>query len=141
MQSLSGTGALRNGAEFLKRQLNANIYYVSDPTWGNHNLIFKNAGFTEARKYRYWDAQKKGLNFDGMLEDLRSAPEGAVVILHACAHNPTGVDPSREQWGQIADVVKEKKLFPFFDCAYQVCNNLIYLVTVGHKLVTGLCFW
>lgn len=119
MQALSGTGALRNGAEFLKRILKYNVVYYSDPTWGNHGLIFKNAEFGEIRKYRYWDQATRGFNFDGMMEDLTNAPENSVIILHACAHNPTGIDPSKEQWEKIADVMSEKKLFPFFDCAYQ----------------------
>ncbi len=118
-QSLSGTGALRNGAEFLKRQLGYSTYLVSEPTWGNHNLIFKNGGFTEGIKYRYWDAATRGFDFEGMLADLKAAPDRSVVVLHACAHNPTGVDPSREEWTKIADAVAEKKHFPFFDCAYQ----------------------
>merc|ERR1712080_525467 len=107
------------GAEFLHRILGYDTYYVSDPTWGNHNLIFKNAGFTSANKYRYWEANEKAFNFDGMLADLDTAPENSVVILHACAHNPTGIDPSKEQWMKIADLIERKKLFPFFDCAYQ----------------------
>lgn len=119
MQALSGTGALRNGAEFLFRLLQRNVYYVSDPTWGNHNGVFKHAGFTEGRKYRYWNAATRGFDFEGMMEDLRNAPENAVIILHACAHNPTGIDPTKEQWEKIADVIQEKKLFPFFDSAYQ----------------------
>jgi len=118
-QALSGTGALRNGAEFLSRITGLNCAYYSDPTWGNHGLIFKNAGFTDIRKYRYWDAQRKCLDFDGFIEDLENAPAKAVIILHACAHNPTGVDPSKEQWAKIADVIERKNLFPFFDCAYQ----------------------
>jgi len=119
VQALSGTGALRVGAEFLKNIMGRDTAYYSDPTWGNHGLIFKNAGFKTINKYRYWDAESKGLNFAGMIEDLNNAPEGAVIILHACAHNPTGIDPSKEQWGQIADLIKTKNLFPFFDCAYQ----------------------
>jgi len=118
-QALSGTGALRNGAEFLARINGFRCCYYSDPTWGNHGLVFKNAGFTDLRKYRYWDATKKGLDFAGMKEDLEAAPENAVVILHACAHNPTGVDPSKEQWKELAELVRRKRLFPFFDCAYQ----------------------
>ncbi len=128
---LSGTGALRIGADFLRRQLNASVYYVSDPTWGNHNLIFKHAGFEEGRKYRYWDAVKKSLDFEGMKADLEAAPENAVIILHACAHNPTGVDPTPEQWKEIADIVEKKKLFPFFDCAYQVLKSFIFIVFVA----------
>ncbi|XP_023328208.1 aspartate aminotransferase, cytoplasmic isoform X2 [Eurytemora carolleeae] len=119
VQALSGTGALRVGAEFLHTILKADTVYNSDPTWGNHNLIFKNAGFKNINKYRYWDPEGKGLNFPGLMEDLGGAPEGAVVVLHACAHNPTGVDLNKEQWGQLADLIEKKKLFPFFDCAYQ----------------------
>lgn len=85
----------------------------------NHRLVFLNAGFKEAREYRYWHPENRGLDIEGLLEDLRNAPEGAVVILHACAHNPTGCDPTHEQWAQIADVVHQKRLFPFFDSAYQ----------------------
>jgi len=119
VQSLSGTGALRNGAEFLKRILGATTVYYSDPTWGNHGLIFKNSGFTELRKYRYWDKDAKAIAWDGMVEDLNNAPAKSIVILHACAHNPTGVDMSKEQWAKVADICHEKDLFPFFDCAYQ----------------------
>ncbi|KAK5646922.1 hypothetical protein RI129_005386 [Pyrocoelia pectoralis] len=119
VQCLSGTGALRVGAEFLARQLGSEIFYYSTPSWENHNLVFTNAGFKEARQYRYWSAEKRGLDIDGFLEDLRNAPENSVIILHACAHNPTGCDPTQEQWKQIADVIEEKHLFPFLDSAYQ----------------------
>eukprot|EP00096_Caligus_rogercresseyi_P006553 TRINITY_DN2307_c0_g1_i1.p1 TRINITY_DN2307_c0_g1~~TRINITY_DN2307_c0_g1_i1.p1 ORF type:complete len:410 (-),score=125.33 TRINITY_DN2307_c0_g1_i1:433-1662(-) len=119
VQSLSGTGALRNGAEFCHKMLKQSVFYVSTPTWGNHNSIFLRSGFTEARKYRYWNQESKGFDFDGMIEDLKAAPANAVIILHAVAHNPTGIDPTQEQWKAIADVMEEKKLFPFFDCAYQ----------------------
>jgi len=119
VQALSGTGALRVGAEFLKNILGRSVVYYSDPTWGNHGLIFKNAGFAAINKYRYYHAGTKGLDFAGMLEDLGNAPEGAVIILHACAHNPTGVDLNKEQWAEVADLMKQKKLFCFFDCAYQ----------------------
>ncbi|MPC12375.1 Aspartate aminotransferase, cytoplasmic [Portunus trituberculatus] len=86
---------------------------------GNHRLIFQLAGFTNLCTYRYWDAEKRGLNIDGMLEDLSKAPENSVVILHACAHNPTGVDPTQDQWKKIADLIESRKLFPLFDSAYQ----------------------
>merc|ERR1719175_427207 len=119
VQALSGTGALRNGAEFLSRITGLKCCYYSDPTWGNHGLVFKNAGFTELRKYRYWDESRKGLDWEGMMEDLEGAPMHSVIILHACAHNPTGVDPTKEQWAKIAELIKRKNLFPFFDCAYQ----------------------
>nr|ACO15246.1 Aspartate aminotransferase, cytoplasmic [Caligus clemensi] len=119
VQSLSGTGALRNGAEFCCKMLKHTVFYVSTPTWGNHNSIFLKSGFTEARKYRYWNNESKGFDFEGMIEDLKNAPQNSVIILHAVAHNPTGIDPTQDQWKAIADVMEEKKLFPFFDCAYQ----------------------
>jgi aspartate aminotransferase len=118
-QGISGTGSLRIGADFLKRNLGSDIVYVSKPTWANHRTIFMRAGFSEIRDYTYWDAEKRGLALDKMCEDLRNAPEGAVVLLHGCAHNPTGVDPTPEQWKIISDVIKEKNLVPFIDIAYQ----------------------
>jgi aspartate aminotransferase len=81
--------------------------------------VFSAAG-VPAKTYRYWDAQGRRLDIQGMLADLQSAPEGSVVLLHACAHNPTGVDPTQEQWKQIAQVMKARKQLPFFDSAYQV---------------------
>jgi aspartate aminotransferase len=119
MQSLSGTGALRNGAAFLAAILKRTTFYFSDPTWENHRKVFMDAGFTTPKTYRYWNSKTRALDFEGMLEDLEAAPEGAVIILHACAHNPTGVDPTQEQWKQIAEVMKRKNLFTFFDSAYQ----------------------
>ncbi|XP_053698221.1 aspartate aminotransferase, cytoplasmic [Sabethes cyaneus] len=119
VQTLSGTGALRVGAEFLARILKRTTFYYSSPTWENHHKVFVYAGFTEPRTYRYWNQEKRGIDFEGMIADLKAAPAGAVVILHACAHNPTGIDPTQEQWKQIADVCEQQKLFPFFDSAYQ----------------------
>lgn len=81
--------------------------------------MFNHANFKNIQNYRYWDASKRNLDIDGMLEDLNNLSEGTAVILHVCAHNPTGVDPTQEQWARIADVMEKKKLFPFFDCAYQ----------------------
>lgn len=135
IQSLSGTGALRVGAEFLARVLGKKIFYYSEPTWENHKLLFKNAGFVEGRAYRYWDNATRGFDFGGMMEDLRNAPEDSVIILHACAHNPTGTDPTLEQWTEIAEIMKERKLFPFFDCAYQgfASGNLVNDAAVVRK--------
>lgn len=118
VQALSGTGALRVGAEFIATHFPGTKVFISDPTWGNHFKIFGNAGL-ETVKYRYWDPSSRGLNLAGMLEDLSKAPQGSVVVLHVCAHNPTGVDPTKDQWAQILDVVKARKLLPFFDSAYQ----------------------
>jgi len=91
---------------------------VSGRTWGNHNRIFAVCGI-EIRKYRYWDPSTRGLNFAGMIEDLTAAPDGSVVLLHACAHNPTGVDPTPEQWEKIRVLCQQKQLLPLFDSAYQ----------------------
>ncbi|KAM7330240.1 aspartate aminotransferase, cytoplasmic [Alexandromys fortis] len=124
VQSLGGTGALRIGADFLGRWYNGidnkdTPIYVSSPTWENHNAVFSAAGFKDIRSYRYWDAEKRGLDLQGFLSDLENAPEFSVFVLHACAHNPTGTDPTPEQWKQIAAVMKRRFLFPFFDSAYQ----------------------
>jgi len=119
IQCLSGTGSLRIGAEFLKRIMGCDTVYISAPTWGNHNLLFKYTGYSQIRTYRYWDADKKGMDWEGLCEDLGAAPAKSVIILHACAHNPTGLDPTKEQWEKIAEICRANQLFPFFDCAYQ----------------------
>ncbi|XP_011497433.1 PREDICTED: probable aspartate aminotransferase, cytoplasmic [Ceratosolen solmsi marchali] len=119
VQTLSGTGALRVAAEFLARNLHFNTFYYSKPTWENHRLIFLNGGFKNNFEYRYWNPDSRGIDLNGMIEDLRNAPVNAVIILHTCAHNPTGCDPTHAQWDKIADVIEEKHLFPIFDTAYQ----------------------
>uniref|UniRef100_A0A481MQK5 Aspartate aminotransferase n=1 Tax=Nipponaphis monzeni TaxID=196483 RepID=A0A481MQK5_9HEMI len=119
VQSLSGSGALRVGAEFLAKHLKCTTFYYSLPTWENHHLIFMNSGFNDAKTYRYWNEEKRSLDCDGFFEDLSNAPENSVIILHGCAHNPTGLDPTKDQWKQIAEIMKERKLIPFFDNAYQ----------------------
>jgi aspartate/tyrosine/aromatic aminotransferase len=116
-QSLSGTGALKILADYLYKFRIAPIY-VSKPTWANHQQIFKAAGL-EVRDYTYYDPKTKGLDINGLLKDLENAQPGSIILLHTCAHNPTGVDPTPEQWHQIAKVMKENDLFPFFDTAYQ----------------------
>lgn len=116
-QTIAGSGALSMGMEFLRRTKPA-CFYTSAPTWANHSGMIKQAGFTE-RKLRYYDPETKSLQFDAYLEDLSKATHGSIVLLQACAHNPTGVDPSEEQWRAIAKVMKARNLFPFFDCAYQ----------------------
>jgi aspartate/tyrosine/aromatic aminotransferase len=118
VQTLSGTGALRLGAEFLKRYAPGATIYVSDPTWGTHNSIMDQAG-VPLKKYRYWDAKNKNLDLAGMLADIESAPDGSIIMLHAAAHNPTGVDPTKEQWDQIKDVCAKKMHLCWFDSAYQ----------------------
>ncbi|EIE18335.1 aspartate aminotransferase [Coccomyxa subellipsoidea C-169] len=118
LQSLSGTGSLRVAADFIAKFLPGTTAYLSNPTWGNHKNIFADAG-VEWKWYRYFDPKTVGLDFEGLMEDIRAAPEGSVIVLHGCAHNPTGVDPTREQWEKIADLVIEKNHLPFFDVAYQ----------------------
>ncbi|KAJ2721817.1 aspartate transaminase aat1 [Coemansia sp. Benny D115] len=118
-QSISGTGALRIGGAFLERFFGVQpTVYLPDPSWGNHAAVFRDSGLKVA-KYRYYDASTNGLNLAGMLEDIRAMPRGSVVLLHACAHNPTGVDPSPEQWEQIRAAVEEREHLAFFDMAYQ----------------------
>ncbi|KAH8254201.1 hypothetical protein KR032_008859, partial [Drosophila birchii] len=119
VQTISGTGALRVAADFLHTQLKRNVVYYSNPTWENHHKIFCDAGFTTLKSYRYWDQAQRQLDFKNMVADLNEAPPGAVIILHACAHNPTGIDPTQEQWKELADLMEKKKLFPLFDSAYQ----------------------
>lgn len=119
LQSLSGTGSLRIGAAFIAKFLpKGTTVYLSDPTWGNHVNIFGDAG-VPVKRYRYFDAKSIGLDFDGMCADLDAAPDGSVVLLHGCAHNPTGVDPTPEEWKAIADLCRRKNHLPFFDVAYQ----------------------
>jgi aspartate aminotransferase, cytoplasmic len=117
-QTISGTGSLRVGGEFIKLHLNAPAIYVSDPTWGNHNSIFNKVGLT-VKTYPYWNSQTKGFDAEGMIATLRAAPRGSVILLHASAHNPTGVDPTHDQWNQISQVMAQHKLIPYFDSAYQ----------------------
>ncbi|KAG8842093.1 aspartate transaminase aat1, partial [Serendipita sp. 411] len=119
-QSISGTGALRIGGAFFQRHYpGVKAIYLPTPTWGNHIPIFKDSGL-EVRRYRYFTpGEGVGLDWAGAVEDLKNAEEGAIVLLHACAHNPTGIDPTPEQWKELSNVLKSKKLFPFFDMAYQ----------------------
>ena len=117
-QSLGGTGALRIAAEFVKRQTGAKNVWISAPTWPNHNAIFKAVGIN-IRDYRYYDKASHGLDWDGLIADLSQAEAGDVVLLHGCCHNPTGIDPTPEQWETLAKMSAEKGWLPLFDFAYQ----------------------
>ncbi|GAA0327119.1 aspartate/tyrosine/aromatic aminotransferase [Morganella psychrotolerans] len=117
-QAPGGTGALRIAADFIAKQTSAKRVWISNPTWPNHNGIFANAGL-EICTYNYYDAENHSLNFDGMLASLETAQPGDVILLHGCCHNPTGIDPTTEQWAQLSVIVKEKGLLPVFDFAYQ----------------------
>ena len=113
-----GTGALRVAGQFLKKFYPDATVWVSDPTWPNHNGIFGDAGF-KVEKYTYFNAQERCLDFDGMLASMQSMAAGDIILLGACCHNPSGIDPSVEQWKQIAQVINDKKLLPLVDFAYQ----------------------
>jgi aspartate aminotransferase len=105
-QTISGTGANHLGALFLSKfYLKGAPVYVSNPTWANHKPIFNNVGL-ETRDYSYFNPKDNGLDIGGLLADLEAAPEGSIILLHACAHNPTGVDPTEDQWKAIADVME-----------------------------------
>ncbi|KAI8918434.1 pyridoxal phosphate-dependent transferase [Powellomyces hirtus] len=150
-QSLSGTGALRIGGEFLARWYEGaggKKIYLPAPSWGNHTPIFKDAGLDVAQ-YTYFDKKTNGLDFGGMIKDLKNIPSGSVVLLHACAHNPTGVDPTPEQWKEISTVMKQKEHLPFFDMAYQGFASgstvrdafaLRFFVDEGHKVMLAQSF-
>lgn len=121
-QSLGGTGALRIAAEFIKRQTNAQNVWISTPTWPNHNAIFNAVGIN-IREYRYYNKETKSLDWDNLIADLSQAQAGDVVLLHGCCHNPTGIDPTPEQWQTLAKMSAEKGWLPLFDFAYQGFGN------------------
>ena len=122
VQAIGGTGGLKIGADFLKKISPAAKVLISDPSWENHRALFTNAGFT-VESYAYYDAAKRGVNFDGMLASLNAAESGTIVVLHACCHNPTGYDITPAQWDQVIAVVKARSLTPFLDMAYQGFGN------------------
>ncbi len=117
-QAVGGTGALKIGADFLKQLQPGAVVAISDPSWENHRALFETAGFP-VQNYRYYDAASHDVNRAGMLEDLNALPAGSIVVLHACCHNPTGVDLTPADWQNVLDLVKAKGLIPFLDMAYQ----------------------
>ncbi|KXH68325.1 aminotransferase class I and II [Colletotrichum salicis] len=149
VQTISGTGAVHLGALFLAKFYKGNrTVYISNPTWANHNQIFGNVGLPIAQ-YPYFSKETKGLDFEGLKSTLSSAPERSIILLHACAHNPTGVDPTQEQWKEIAALMRQKNHFPFFDCAYQgfASGNLAqdawavrYFIEQGFELLIAQSF-
>jgi aromatic-amino-acid transaminase len=118
VQALGGTGALKIGADFLKRFSPNSEVFISDPSWENHRALFESAGFV-VNTYAYYDPATHGVNFEGMLESLNAMPAGSIVVLHACCHNPTGADLTQEQWGEVIKAVTANGLVPFLDMAYQ----------------------
>jgi aromatic-amino-acid transaminase len=118
LQTLGGSGGLKVGGDFLKRYFPQSNVWVSDPTWDNHRAMFEGAGFTVST-YPYYDAATGGLRFDAMLDAFRALPEQSIVLLHACCHNPTGVDLSAAQWAALIPVIHARRLIPYVDMAYQ----------------------
>ncbi|MGE6790735.1 L-aspartate aminotransferase apoenzyme [Pseudomonas guineae] len=117
-QAIGGTGALKVGADFLKRLLPDATVAISDPSWENHRALFESAGFP-VRNYRYYDAFSNGVNRGGLLEDLKNLPARSIVVLHACCHNPTGVDLTLDDWKAVLEILREREHVPFLDIAYQ----------------------
>ena len=118
VQAIGGTGALKIGADFLKRFAPDAEVYISDPSWENHRALFESAGF-KVNNYAYFDAATHGVNFAGMIADIKAMPAGSIVLLHACCHNPTGADLTSAQWDEVIAAVTNGGLVPFLDMAYQ----------------------
>jgi aromatic-amino-acid transaminase len=142
VQALGGTGGLKVGADFLKRLNPGAKVLISDPSWENHRALFTNAGFT-VETYPYYDADKKGVNFEAMLACLNAAAAGTVVVLHACCHNPTGYDISAAQWEQVIAAVKARGLVAFLDMAYQGFGDGIAEdgAVIGQFVAAGIDFF
>ncbi|RDI21405.1 amino acid aminotransferase [Pseudacidovorax intermedius] len=142
IQALGGTGGLKVGADFLKKLSPSAQVLISDPSWENHRALFTQAGF-EVGTYAYYDAAKRGIDFDGMLAALQGAAAGTIVVLHACCHNPTGYDLTPAQWDQVVEVVKARQLTPFLDMAYQGFGYGIAEdgAVIGKFVAAGLTFF
>ncbi len=142
VQAIGGTGGLKIGADFLKKlSPNAKVL-ISDPSWENHRALFTNAGF-EVGTYAYYDAEKRDVNFVGMLASLKAAAAGTIVVLHACCHNPTGYDITAAEWDQVIEVLKAGKLTPFLDMAYQGFGHGIKEdgAVIGKFVASGMNFF
>ena len=142
IQAIGGTGGLKVGADFLKKLSPNATVLISDPSWENHRALFTQAGF-KVESYPYYDAAKRGVDFDGMLAALNAAPAGTIVVLHACCHNPTGYDITAAQWDQVIAAVKAKNLTPFLDMAYQGFGHGIAEdgAVIGKFVAAGLTFF
>ena len=142
VQTLGGTGGLKIGADFIKRLNPKAKVLISDPSWENHLALFTNAGF-EVGTYRYYDAAKRGVNFDGMLADIQAAAPGTVILLHACCHNPTGYDINAAQWDQVVNAIKANNLVAFLDMAYQGFGHGIAEdgAVIGKFVASGMDFF
>jgi len=148
VQGVSGTGSLTIGGYFLGKFSESKDIYLPTPSWGNHTPIFKNSGLN-VKSYRYYNPENCGFDHAGAFEDLSNIPSGSIVMFHACAHNPTGVDPKEEQWKEMSDICKKRNLLPFFDMAYQGfasgdidrdANAVRYFVAQGHNVLLSQSF-
>jgi|TARA_B110000259_G_scaffold77448_1_gene90783 aromatic-amino-acid transaminase len=137
-QAPGGTGSLRIAAEFIKRQLGDVTIWVSEPTWANHIGVFEAAGLKIAR-YRYYDENVKDIDFDAVISDLQNAKSGDVLLVHGCCHNPTGIDPDKSQWIQLANLCADKNILPLFDFAYQGFAHGIEEDAEGLRIFTEHC--
>lgn len=135
-QAVGGTGALRLGADFLKRFLPSSELYLSSPSWENHRAVFETAGFV-VKDYAYYSAENHGLDFGAMKASLAALPAKSIVVLHACCHNPTGVDLNAAQWDEVVSIVRERDLVPFIDFAYQGFGEGITEDAVAVRAFTG----
>lgn len=149
VQGISGTGSLRIGGAFLAGFFpGPKDIYLPTPSWGNHTPIFRHSGLN-VKAYRYYKPSTCGLDFAGALEDINKIPEKSIILLHACAHNPTGVDPKPEQWAELSSLIKKRNLFPFFDMAYQGFASgdvdkdafaVRYFLKEGHQIALAQSF-
>ncbi|MBZ5756929.1 aspartate/tyrosine/aromatic aminotransferase [Pseudomonas sp. S5(2021)] len=142
VQALGGTGALKIGADFLKRLLPDATVAISNPSWENHRALFESAGFP-VHQYAYYDAASHGVDRAGMLADLKALPARSIIVLHACCHNPTGVDLGIDDWKQVIEVLREKDHIPFVDIAYQGFGDGIEEDAAAVRLFaeTGMTFF
>jgi aspartate aminotransferase, mitochondrial len=128
-QSISGTGGCRLAGELVKTFFGKVKVYIPNPTWGNHLAVYRCAGL-EPVYYKYYDPVNKTVDFEGLVQDIENAEDGSFFMLHACAHNPTGCDPTRAQWDQLSQIMLRKQHLVLFDCAYQVCSTMLVLYNV-----------
>lgn len=146
VQTIGGTGALSLGGEFLSKKINP-VIYIPNSTWPNHKLVF-NASGMEINHYRYFDDRSHQMDFDRMYQDISEMPAKSIILLHACCHNPTGIDPTNDQWMELSSLIKKQQLIPFFDFAYQGFKASIdddafavrYFTSQGHELLVANSF-
>jgi len=147
IQTIGGTCALRLGADLLIAKGTDKPIYIPDPTWTNHRMIFTKAGL-KVETYPYYNSLKYGFDFESMCNAIKLMPEGSTIVLHASCHNPTGIDPSLEQWKVLSELIKKHKIFPFFDVAYQGFGESLnddvksvrLFIEQGHELFVAYSF-